>query len=297
MGPKHFENKARREWWSLHIEAWRRSGFGIRKYCRQHRLTENTFRRWLKRLAGEEAALKLEKQQTELRRERAREERQQALRKQKQRRYTVTSDVRNRASQAFWAMHVEALNWSGMGLRAYAVAMQLSPHSLRKWRDRLDAGEVMIDWRAHLDPSARPIVSSVVSSAAKAPDCETSLTDEPRDGRANRRRFTDEEKLAIVRESDVAGTSAAELCRRHGIVTSMLFRWRVQFGFGKRSKANFAAVTLTGGASEQLVLNHLLQPPDGMVTVELSDGRRVFAPSGTDPATVRAHVENKETAS
>jgi hypothetical protein len=29
-------------------------------------------------------------------------------------------------------MHVEALNWSGMGLRAYAAAMQLSAHSLRK---------------------------------------------------------------------------------------------------------------------------------------------------------------------
>ncbi|UFZ08068.1 hypothetical protein LQG66_18015 [Bradyrhizobium ontarionense] len=181
MGSGHFENKARREWWSLHIGAWRRSGLGIRKYCQQQRLTENTLRRWLKRLAGNETALKLEKYQTELRRERAREEREKALRKQKQRRFTVTSDVRNQASQAFWAMHVEALNGSGMGLRAYAAAMQLSPHSLRKWRDRLDVGEVTIDWRAHLHPSARPAVSTVVSSATKEPNCETSLTDEPLD--------------------------------------------------------------------------------------------------------------------
>ncbi|WP_271605832.1 IS66 family insertion sequence element accessory protein TnpA [Bradyrhizobium sp. CCBAU 11434] len=68
--------RARREWWSRHIEAWRRSGLGIRKYCQQQRLTENTLRRWLKRLAGNEAALKLEKYQTELRRERAREQRE-----------------------------------------------------------------------------------------------------------------------------------------------------------------------------------------------------------------------------
>uniref|UniRef100_UPI00396793A3 IS66 family insertion sequence element accessory protein TnpA n=1 Tax=Bradyrhizobium sp. SZCCHNS3052 TaxID=3057321 RepID=UPI00396793A3 len=61
MGSKHFENKARREWWSLHIEAWRRSGLGIRKCCQQQCLTENTLRRWLKRLAGNETALKLEK--------------------------------------------------------------------------------------------------------------------------------------------------------------------------------------------------------------------------------------------
>jgi transposase len=99
---------------SLRIEAWRRSGLGIRQYYQQQRLTENTLRHWLKRLAGNETALKLEKYQTELRRERAREERQKTLRKQKQRRFMVTSDVRNRASQAFWATHVEALNWSGM---------------------------------------------------------------------------------------------------------------------------------------------------------------------------------------
>ncbi|CCD94901.1 fragment of transposase (part 2) [Bradyrhizobium sp. ORS 375] len=42
-------------------------------------------------------------------------------------------------------------------------------------------------------------------------------------------------------------------------------------------KATFAAVTLIEGSSEQLVLNGLLQPSHGMVTIELSDGRRVQA--------------------
>ncbi|WP_445819682.1 IS66 family insertion sequence element accessory protein TnpA [Bradyrhizobium sp. ISRA442] len=37
MGPKHFQNKARREWWSIHIEAWQRSGLSQRAYCRRHR--------------------------------------------------------------------------------------------------------------------------------------------------------------------------------------------------------------------------------------------------------------------
>ena len=49
MGPKHFQNKARREWWSIHIEAWQRSGVSRAAYCRQHRLDEGTFARWLKR--------------------------------------------------------------------------------------------------------------------------------------------------------------------------------------------------------------------------------------------------------
>ncbi|WP_247457073.1 hypothetical protein [Bradyrhizobium sp. 2] len=65
--------------------------------------------------------------------------------------------MRNRAVQAFWAMHVEAMNWSGMGVREYAAALSLSPYALRKWRDRLDEGQVEIDWRAHLHPSARPV--------------------------------------------------------------------------------------------------------------------------------------------
>ncbi len=32
--------------------------------------------------------------------------------------------MRNRAVQAFWAMHVEAMNWSEMGVREYAAALQ-----------------------------------------------------------------------------------------------------------------------------------------------------------------------------
>ncbi|MGJ5079282.1 hypothetical protein [Bradyrhizobium sp. HKCCYLS3013] len=111
-----------------------------------------------KRLTGQRDAFELKKYQTELRRERAQEEREKALRKKKQRRFTITSVVRNRPSQAFWAMHVEALNWSEMELRAYAAAIQLSPHSLRKWRDQLAASEVTIDWRAiFTPPPVRPL--------------------------------------------------------------------------------------------------------------------------------------------
>ena len=52
-----------REWRSLHIEAQLRNDLGIRKILPTAlSLTENTFRRWLKRLA-EEAVLKLEKQE------------------------------------------------------------------------------------------------------------------------------------------------------------------------------------------------------------------------------------------
>jgi hypothetical protein len=34
-------------------------------------------------------------------------------------------------------MHVEAMNWSGMGHAEFAAALGLSPYSLRTWCDRL----------------------------------------------------------------------------------------------------------------------------------------------------------------
>ena len=122
VGSKHFQNKARHECWSIHIEAQQRSGVSQAEYCRQHRFDEKTFTRWLKHLAAEEAARKLEEYQTELRREKRREEREKGLKRRQRRCFSVSTDVRNRGTQAFWAMHVEAMNWSGM---AFANTLQL----------------------------------------------------------------------------------------------------------------------------------------------------------------------------
>jgi hypothetical protein len=44
------------------------------------------------------------------------------------------------------------------------------------------------------------------------------------------------------------------------------------------------------------VLHNLLPTPDGMAAVDLLDGRRVFAPGGSDPDAVRRHVLEQETA-
>jgi hypothetical protein len=45
VGSKRYGNKALRAWWSIHVEAWRKSGLSRRKYCREHRLCEETFTR------------------------------------------------------------------------------------------------------------------------------------------------------------------------------------------------------------------------------------------------------------
>jgi hypothetical protein len=80
------------------------------------------------------------------------------------------------------------------------------------------------------------------------------------------------------------------VARKHGIVTGLLFRWRVQFGVAQKKRAKLAPVVLTDGTPAARLLQDLLQPPDGMMVVDLTDGRRVFAPIGSDPAVVRTQA-------
>ncbi len=278
MASKHFENAARREWWAVHIEAWQRSGLSQRRYCRTHRLTDTTFTRWLRAIADVEVA-KIRAQNARILAETELDERRKH---RKGRPLRLSEDKRSQAVQAFWAMHVETLNWSGMTLTHYAAAAKLSKHSLRR-------------------------TSSGVSSAAKDLSVGADLTEPPSAGpqydrRANRRSFSDEQKLAIVMESEVPGVSVAAVCRRHDISTSMVFRWRIQFGFGAEQPARLVSVAVAGtekasGAGVNggaLVLQDLLPVPDGMTAVDLPDGRRVFAPAGADPEAVRVHVAERE---
>ena len=137
-----FENKARRSFWSVHVDALRRSGVSRTEYCRRHRLNKSTFDRWLRVLNSLESV------------------REEARKRRKRTREPVCGDKRNKAVQAFWAMHVEALNWSGLTAREYAAAHHISVYSLRTWRARFDADPLQVDWRARLHPSVRPTVST-----------------------------------------------------------------------------------------------------------------------------------------
>ncbi len=288
------KNRARIEWWQVHIEAWQRSGLSVRGYCREHRLCDTTFTKWVRVVADAEAL--------KIKRELEREERTE---RQRRRRIPVTPQVRSRASRAFWAMHVEALRWSGMHLTVYAKALRISPYCLRKWRDLLESGEEVVDWRAVLHPSTRAGLSTSAEVGAKAPPVESSLTNTASGVpatpvRAHRRSFSAEEKRVIVLQTEQPGETVSSIARRHDLVTSVLFRWRAELGFGKDKRAKLATVRLVGSnasaTSKSLLLHDLIPPPDGMSLVELDDGRRVFAPVGSDPKAVREQVARQENA-
>ncbi len=297
MNLKHFQNTARQSFWVVHMEAWRRSGLARTAYCRHQRLNRRTFDRWMNYLLGKESASKHAKYLGELRREQRRDKREKGKQKRWKRRFAVSTEVRDRALQAFWAMHVEAMNWSGMGVREYAAAMYLSPYALRCWRDRLADGEVEIDWRAHLHPSARPVVSTSANEMPLENNLTAASKDDPAAPAApGRRFFTDDQKLAISLETEQPGVTVSAVARKHGIATGLLFRWRVQFGLTQKKRATLAPVALADGTPATLLLRDFVQPPDGMAAIDLADGRRVFAPVGSDPDIVRAHVESGEIA-
>jgi transposase-like protein len=288
VGARYFEHRARRAWWATHLEAWRRSGVTRTEYCRLHRLTKSTFDRWLNALNLLVSA------------------REEARKRRKRTREPLSTDKRNKAVQAFWAMHVEALNWSGVSAKDYAAAHHISVYSLRTWRARLDADPLQIDWRARLHPSVRPTVSTSASDSAKEPPVENILTtapaaDPPTSGR-KRRSFTDAEKRAIVFEAEQPGATVSQVARTHRIVTSVLFRWRAELGFGRGKPTTLAAVRIadeqrrgTDDASAELVvLQEMLPVPPGAMAVELADGRRVFALAGSDPEAVRQYVAERE---
>ena len=50
-------------------------------------------------------------------------------------------------------------------------------------------------------------------------------------------RYTEEQIVAIVRESETPGLTVAEVAKKHGITDTTLFRWRRKFGGLEPSQA------------------------------------------------------------
>jgi hypothetical protein len=111
----------------------------------------------------------------------------------------------------------------------YAAALSLSPYALRTWRDRLDDGKVEIDWRAHLHPSARPVVRTSSKESVSESSLTVAANDVPQaPATPTRRFFSDEQKLAIVKETEQPGVTVSSVARkwRRGSAQGLLpSRW------------------------------------------------------------------------
>jgi len=284
MGRRLTDNPAKRAWWQVHVDAQRASGLTVTKYCLQHGLTRWTFNKWRRALTDWET--------------------EKAGHRQRYRKYgrPISPDRRRQATQAFWAMHVEAWTWSGLTLREYSGSLRLSPYSLKRWRNLIESAEVEIDWRALLHPSARPQIGNKISNVAKGESEARRLTDAIEAAgstleRKRRRRFTDEEKIAILLEIERHGESMSSVGRAHGLATSLLSRWSDKFGVGKEKPAVLVPVRIVeadGAPPPAQPLIGRLPCPIGMKEIELDDGRRVFVPVAADPEAVRRAVAERE---
>lgn len=285
-----FECKARRAYWSVHLQAWLKSGLTRTRYCTVHRLNRRSFERWLKVF------------QTPLPPPR------RARKKPPKVTYTYLPAARTRARTAFWLMHVEALHGSGLNAAEYAWAHRLPVRRLRKLSRQFRDTPPTQDWRDLMQPVDRPRPASRTALRQElrhAPPPGAATANPPSAGprpRA-RRQYTDAQKLAMVAEATEPGVTDSMVARRHGVTPSMLSRWRTEFGFATDEPEQPLLVTArvinpaTRGRRKRrvpLVLEHLLPVPPDAVTVELPDGRRVYAPAGSDPDQVRAYVIERE---
>ena len=87
-----------------------------------------------------------------------------------------------------------------------------------------------------------------------------------------RRKWTKAEKLAIVAE--IAATSVSAVARKHGIASSLLFRWRRELGAsGKAAKRDavpaFIPMALPAPAVSTAVAS------GGIIEIELASGHKV----------------------
>lgn len=229
----------------------------------------------------------------------------------------VSRHYGNKARRAFWVVHLEAWRQSGLSKARYCGDHRLNVRTFTRWleqivgeeaarkhveyqtqrrreerrelkererrarfpisTDRLVDGEMEIDWRAHLHPSARPVVGTSASGAAPGkgltPDETSAETRAAQPSRRPLRRFfSDAEKRAIALESDRPGVSVSSVARKHGIVTGLLFRWRVQFGVAQKQRAMLASVVLPAGVPAMLALQDLLRAPEAAAAVTPTDG-------------------------
>lgn len=103
-----------------------------------------------------------------------------------------------------------------------------------------------------------------------------------------RRRWTDDEKVRIVEESQRDGVTVADVARRHAISRSMLYDWRYRQKIGLLgcSAPFMRLVPLEGHASPEVMHPAPLSRPAVMtpavMTVELGERCRVTIPADFD---------------
>ncbi len=116
-------------------------------------------------------------------------------------------------------------------------------------------------------------------------------------GPERRRRWSDGEKIAIVREASDGTSSVAEVARRHDLSRQQIYQWRsamrrggLDDGGGMFLAVGFAGDIAAGAASRAD------DPCEGVVEVSLRKGRALRVPVSIAPAVLTALIRAAEAA-
>ena len=107
-----------------------------------------------------------------------------------------------------------------------------------------------------------------------------------------RRRWSAEEKRAIVEEAARESRSVSRVARRHGISPSLLFRWRRELTDGDRAQASGAEPTFIPVALPAPAMDRAPQSECcGIIEIELVSGRRVRVDGSVDVKVLKRVVD------
>jgi transposase len=101
-------------------------------------------------------------------------------------------------------------------------------------------------------------------------------------GPERRRRFTEEQKLAIVAASFAPGASVSDVARQADLCTSVIYRWRRSYGTDGGSGGFAAAVVVDAQAGR------VSRGAEPAMVVEFSGGARVSIVASAPAALVTA---------
>jgi transposase len=118
-----------------------------------------------------------------------------------------------------------------------------------------------------------------------------------------RRRFSVEQKLAVLSEATAPGANMSEVARRHGLVPAQVYKWRrlAELGVigvpGASELPSFVSVEITKDAPSLPAVVPVSKPAvvddaprrrrrkkSGLIEIELANGRRVRVDRDVDAA-------------
>ena len=117
-------------------------------------------------------------------------------------------------------------------------------------------------------------------------------------GPERRRRWSDGEKVAIVREASDGTSSVAEVARRHDLCRQQIYQWRSAVRRGELVEGGggrFLAVEFGGDIAAGAV-SRADEPCEAIVEVFLRKGRALRVPVSIAPAVLTALIRAAEAA-